>query len=270
MAVPAGAVYKDGIACSADGAIYVTPSGTAAITGGNTPFVEAHYQIPIGNAGSGSMGNNGAVTFTTALGMAYANAYMLLPAGAIAAGVPAVPDYYLVQMSSTTVGTVFNNRLADNLDSFGGPKLPASTTAFVTTGPGAFTAAVTATTMLTWTLPSSAIGTSGELYIETELAPTNNANAKNFTQTFGGSATVNNSIASTPFVKDLVEVCNRGSASSQIAYHTITLASSIAHGANGLSINTGSSVAIAFQSTHSGAATDHVFIERLKISALTP
>jgi hypothetical protein len=34
MAVPAGAVYLNGIACTADGAVYVTPAGTAAITGG--------------------------------------------------------------------------------------------------------------------------------------------------------------------------------------------------------------------------------------------
>lgn len=39
MSVPAGAVYVGGIACTPDGAVYVTPTGTANITGGNTWFV---------------------------------------------------------------------------------------------------------------------------------------------------------------------------------------------------------------------------------------
>lgn len=248
--------------------------GNAAITSGSITGVSgvlydlAHYAIPIVNAGSGSMANNGAVTFTTSIGVTYANAYVLLPAGAIAAGVPASADYYYVQMSSGTVGTVFNNTLSANVDSFGGPTIPASPTAFVTTGPGAFAAATTATTMLTFVLPASTIGATGRLLISAEWVPTSNANAKNVAVNFGATAVASNSPTSTAAALTMIEVVNRNSASVQSITNTFINVSSIAHGAAYGTNNTGSSVNIVFQSTHSGAATDHIALEHLRISAL--
>src|SRR6185369_17004034 len=66
-----------------------------AITGGSitgvsgVPYVWKSYHIPIIIAPTGTMANNGAVTLGTALGTTYANCYLVVPAGAIAAGVPA-------------------------------------------------------------------------------------------------------------------------------------------------------------------------------------
>src|SRR5437667_3823845 len=55
-------------------------------------------------APTGTMANNGAITLGTALPSTYANCYLLLPAGAIAAGSAA--GWYFAQMSSTTAGVV--------------------------------------------------------------------------------------------------------------------------------------------------------------------
>lgn len=248
-----------------------TFTGSTVITGGNTPFVLAHYAIPIDNGGSGSMGNNGAVTFTTALAKAYPNFYVLFPAGAIAAGVPAAPDYYFVQMSSTTVGTVFNNTLSANLDSFGGPKIPASPTAFVTTGPGAFTAATTATTMMTWALPANTIGINGELYLEFAFTPTSNANAKNATVSFGGANIVSQSLASTATAYVKSTISNMASASVQSSENFIVINNAITGTFQVYpTANTANAVNIIFQTTHSGAATDHIVLEKFSIRALTP
>src|SRR5690349_20306203 len=66
------------------------------------PYVLAQCGIPFIKASSGTMGNNGALSGLTALPTTYAKAFIWLPAGAIAAGVPAAATWYYVQMSSTT------------------------------------------------------------------------------------------------------------------------------------------------------------------------
>ena len=240
------------------------------VSGGNVPYVWVHYAIPIINLGSGSMGNNGALSGITALGTTYANAYVLVPAGAIAAGVPASPDYYYAQFSSTTVATLFNNTLSANLDAVGGPTIPASPTAFSTTGPGAFTAATTATTMLTLTLPAASMSATGELYVDFSVIPTNNANAKTSTVTFGGTNLFNQSIASVPAIWGHSEISNRNSASVQSSLNYMTTGSNTVTGTFQVysAVNTAAAVSIAFLSNHSGAATDNIVLERIKIAVL--
>ncbi len=88
--------------------------------------------VPVYVPSSGSIANNGALTLTTALPLIYPNVYLYFPANAIAAG-SAAGKYYC-QMSSTTVGVIFNNTYVS-----GTPVVPTSPTAFVTTGPGAYT-----------------------------------------------------------------------------------------------------------------------------------
>lgn len=99
------------------------PAGPYTIIQGGIPFI-----LP----SSGSMANNGALTVTTALPTTYPNAYVYLPANAVAAGSAA--GWYYAVFSSTTAATVYNNRYTT-----GFPTIPASPTAFSTTGPGAYT-----------------------------------------------------------------------------------------------------------------------------------
>jgi hypothetical protein len=121
---------------------------------------------------SGSVGDNGALSGITALPTIFAHCYMYFPADKIAAGVPA--GMYYVQMSSTTVGTIFNNTYTG-----GEPTIPDSPTPFVTTGPGAY-AQTTSTdiTLSSFTLPGGSLGARGSLLILQQADHPANANVK--------------------------------------------------------------------------------------------
>jgi len=94
---------------------------------------EATYaiNIPLILPSSGSVGNNGALTLTTALPETYPNCYMWFEAGVVYAG--SVAGMYYVEMVSTTQGIIY----AEMLD--GLPTAHENPTALVTTGPGAYT-----------------------------------------------------------------------------------------------------------------------------------
>lgn len=121
---------------------------------------------------SGSMGNNGALTLTTAIATAYANAYVYMPAGAISAG-SAVGWYYAV-FSSTTAATVY-----DNTYTSGNPTIPSSPTAFSTTGPGAFTFSTGSSyTGISFTIPGGTLDTNGSIEVQYTATANGSANAK--------------------------------------------------------------------------------------------
>jgi hypothetical protein len=122
------------------------------------PYSPFQNGIPMILPSSGSMADNGAVTLTTALPATYSSCYVYLPANAISAG-SAAGLYYAV-MSSTTVGTVYNNTYTG-----GEATIPTSPTAFATTGPGAFAQTTAADiTLLTWTLAGGALSKTGSLF----------------------------------------------------------------------------------------------------------
>lgn len=162
----------------------LTGAGTAGSPLGAAPskMAQIQYQwgIPVGIPSSGSIGNNGALSGLTVI-PAFPNCYMFFPANAIAAGVAA--GFYLVQMITTSTGTIFNNTLAAS----GIPTIPAGPTAFVTTGPGAYTQSTSAQTFLTLTIPGGQMGTQGALRYETFYTAVNNANARTGTITLGGT-----------------------------------------------------------------------------------
>ena len=138
--------------------------------------------IPIFVAPTGTMANNGGITLGTALALAYPSCYVLLPAGAIAAGVPAASTWYFCQMSSTTVGTVFNN-----IYTTGVPTIPASPTAFVTTGPGAYTGLTGVQAGLQITVPGGSMGPNGAVVCTAYYSNNNSAGTKTETWTWGGA-----------------------------------------------------------------------------------
>jgi hypothetical protein len=121
---------------------------------------------------SGSIGNNGALTLTTALPAIFTSAYMYFPANAISAGSAA--GLYYVVMSSTTVGTIYNNTLTS-----GEPTIPSIPTAFATTGPGAYTQTTAADiTLASFTLYGWSIGARGVMMINQQATHPANANTK--------------------------------------------------------------------------------------------
>jgi hypothetical protein len=148
------------------------------------PYGLLQTNVPVFIPSSGSIGNNGALTLTTALDTTYANCYLYFPANAIVAGSAA--GLYYTQMSSTTVGTIFNNTYSG-----GKQTIPSSPTAFATTGPGAYTqTTATDITLLSTTLPGGAMGAHGSLFLFAQEVMASSGNAKVVKLKIGGS-TVN-------------------------------------------------------------------------------
>lgn len=100
------------------------------------PFVGAQLlsqsAIPVILAASGSIANNGAMSLTSGNGATFPSAWVTLPANAISSSSAA--GTYFCQFSSSAFGTLFNNVLGNQT-----PFIPATTSAFITSGPGAFT-----------------------------------------------------------------------------------------------------------------------------------
>lgn len=121
-----------------------------------TPYCLFRNGIVFVYVSSGTMGDNGALSgISAAPVLANQGGYVYLPASAISAGSSA--GWYYAVFSSTTAATVYNN-----VYSSGVPAIPSSPTAFVTTGPGAYTQ-----TSGSWiagmqiTLPANSVGANG-------------------------------------------------------------------------------------------------------------
>jgi hypothetical protein len=135
---------------------------------------------------SGSIGNNGALTLTTALQNTLSDGcWMTFPVGAIAAGIPAAAGMkYWVAMSSTTVGVIYNNTYTPGTNL---PTPPTTPTAFVTTGPGAFTQVTgTDVTAYSVTIPANTLGPNGSIDIELWGRANNSAGTKAIRCFLGG------------------------------------------------------------------------------------
>jgi hypothetical protein len=143
------------------------------LTGTNVPYDIAAGAVPVIKVSSGTMGNNGALSGITALGRTYSGgAWLYLPAGAVAAGVPAAAGFQWGVGSSTTAFTVYNS----TWNGTGAPPIGVQT-AFVTTGPGAFTGDTTEQGIAI-TVPAGAMGPNGYIEIVAVFSHTNSAGNK--------------------------------------------------------------------------------------------
>lgn len=144
------------------------PQGANAV-----PRVLAQSAIPFilgcGSGGSGAqpiMDNNGALSsFATQPKTHSGGAWVYFPANTIDGSND--PGWYWTVFSSTTAGQVYNNRYTG-----GDPiaAIPASPTAFSSTGPGAFSQTTAATiTAASGTLPGGALGPNGGLKLAAEF-----------------------------------------------------------------------------------------------------
>jgi hypothetical protein len=160
-----------------------------------------------------SMGNNGAITLSVAIDLTYANAFIYLPAGGIFSG--SEHGIYYVQMSSTTVGQVFNNKYIG-----GQPKIPASPTAFVSTGPGAVT--MPGTSVFGWqtNLPPNGMGANGNLEIHIGwTAAGASGQVKGVSHILAGANILgsDNQTGTTVFRSTINNIRNRGVTNAQVA-----------------------------------------------------
>lgn len=222
--------------------------------------------IPFIKASSGTMGNNGAVSAMTALPRIYSSgAYLWLPAGAIAAGVPASAAWYWFVASSTTAGTVYNSTYTS------GTPTPGVLTAFATTGPGAFTGSTSTVTAASLTLPANLMGRNGQVWLTSGDTYNNNAGNKAFAMKFGAT----NCWAQTTMTIQLslmatCTITNRGVLTAQ------TLAYMYSHNGGGTGLvaafdaaeNTAANVTIAFTMS-TATATDHAILESYSVTVLS-
>jgi len=191
-----------------------------------SPIKVCQFAIPFIVAGSGSMGNNGALTLSTALptGCGTNGCYVYLPINSISASLPAAAGWYYCVMSSTTVGTVYNNPYTSTLFS-GQPYIPASPTAFATTGPGAFTGVATAVNGPSFTLPANLMGQNGVLEITALFGYSGTTSSKNMVLKLGTATifTFTTTTAANVSTQALLTVQNQGVTNSQVTSQSGTL-----------------------------------------------
>jgi hypothetical protein len=135
--------------------------------------------IPFGIPSSGSIGNNGALTLTTAFPRTFSNGiYLYFPYGAISSGSAA--GLYWTVMSSATAGTIYNNVYTPSATTV--PSAVTSPTAFSTTGPGAYTQTTGANISLaSFTVAGNLMGQRGELSISSGW----DTSATSYSKTYG-------------------------------------------------------------------------------------
>jgi|HubBroStandDraft_2_1064218.scaffolds.fasta_scaffold180231_1 hypothetical protein len=171
--------------------------------------------VPMLIAATGSIGNNGALTLTTALPTGFMNGptYQWFPAGAIVSA--SLAGWYYTLMSSTTVGVIYNNTYTSGL-----PVIPsaAALVPFVTTGPGAYTGSTSAEIALSFPLPGNMMGPNGVLEIGFVAGFNPSTNNKTVTVKAGAS-TIFSLVEATTGVKSyqgLVQWGNQGQTGAQV------------------------------------------------------
>ena len=133
-----------------------TPNGTQIYASQTLLQTAVPFVLPP----SGTMGNNGLISWgSVAVPVAYASAYVYLPANAIQAGSSA--GWYYAVFSSTQACTVYNNPYIT-----GQPQVPQTPIPFVSTGPGAFTSVIsTDTQSVNVQIPGLVMGVNGCLRV---------------------------------------------------------------------------------------------------------
>lgn len=240
------------VQCDSQGNIIISNLKSATVTIGQS-------RLPMILPSSGSMGNNGALTLTTALDQAYPNAYFYMPAGAIASGSTA--GFYYGVMSSTTAATLYNNPYTS-----GTPTIPATPTGFITTGPGAYTQTTGSfITAYSTTLPGGTLGINDEIQAHGNIFYINSAGAKSFELAYGSF--VYGLIAPTtsviqPFIGGFENtgVTNRQNLTSVSGMNLSTMLSTLANGTIDSTSNQTLTAALKLST-----ATDYVMIQSLVI-----
>lgn len=203
---PFGAYVKS--QTNADGSTSLLgPSGEIVHS---TPIILGAVQSGIPS--SGVVGANGALTVSTAFLETYSDGcWLYFPAGAVYAG--SLAGLYWVVMSSTTVGTIYNNLLTLP----GTVNAPASPTPIVAAGPGAYTQTLAEIVIAAGTVPAGSLGSSGVLQIASLVRHNSSAGAKSWKANYGGTNFAIRSSTTTTLSNRVCSVYNSGSTSRQVS-----------------------------------------------------
>ncbi len=243
-----------GVSHGARGNVLVNPTITGNATG--VPKTLSQSGIPFIKLSSGSMGNNGAVTALTALPTTYTSgAWAWFPAGSVAAGVPASASWLWFVASSATAGTVYNSTYISGTPTIG------TTTAFVTTGPGAFVGDTGDITGPSLTVAANSIGANGLLRYWTQFSFNNTAGAKTGKAKFGGTTWMTLTGANSFSIYDVREIRNLGLTNAQSGPNVIELPMNTTKAiATYAAIDTTASQTLTFTLT-AAVATDHTILD---------
>lgn len=216
--------------------------------------------IPFISFSSWTFGANGALTLAVALPVAYPAAYVYFPLDAIGAGVPA--GWYYTTFSSTTAGTVFNDRYTS-----GQPSIPASPTAFVTSAGSVVVQVTSAVPAVTFTLPGGSLGVNGQINTEALFQANNSAQNKQAAVRLNSLNMAAIAMTTTNVMSELdTKTINTGVATRQIT-RTATINSTTGT-PSFLTVDTTQDQTIDITETLGSAATgDYVILLRLKVSA---
>lgn len=217
--------------------------------------VLANFGIPLIVPSSGSIGNNGALTAIAALPDTYSKCFMYFPADSIEVGIPA--GIYYVEMSSTTAGTIYNNEYQG-----GSPSAPDTPTAFVTTGPGAYTQDIAIDIdLFSLTIEANSLGVNGSLQLTALIQMRSSADDKIEVYTFGGTDFFLPAASTTSTEKARqVEITNVGVANQQVGYALVSDAPVIVTGA----VNTAQDQVLKV-SVQLEAATDFILLSGVRV-----
>jgi len=248
------------------GLLEVPEYGVSTQVGSVYPIKIFQTNLPMVMAPTGTMANNGAITLGSALPSGYLNGpcYLYLPSGAIASGSAA--GWYYTVMTSTTLGTVYNNTY-----STGQPYIPnaATLTAFSTTGPGAYTGSTGAQAALTFTLPANYMGPNGVLEVSAVIGF--HASTNNKTVTFKvGTSTIFSLVEATTGVTSYqayVQWANQGATGAQMAATVGTPgASTTAQTYTAVDTTTAQTITVNFTDA---TATDYIILDSFS-ATVTP
>jgi hypothetical protein len=222
--------------------------------------------IPFIKASSGTMGNNGAISAMTALPRVYSGgAYLYLPAGAVAAGVPAAATWYWFVASSTTAGTVYNSIYTTGTPHVG------TLTAFSTTGPGAYTGDTGSPVSITIPVPGGLMGINGSVEVNVGTANNNSGGNKIPTIKFGATSCWTATFTTAITAHATCTARNRGIATIQSLSYLYGHESSAAQGkviAGDATENTAAVVNVTI-TLNTAVATDHVILESHRILVIS-
>ena len=243
------------------------PGGSSA-NAPSVPYRIFSSGIPSGIPSSGTIGNNGALTLTTALDSVYGpsgvspGVWLYFPAGAVYAG-SLVGSYWTV-MTSNTAGTIYNNTLTVGS---GLQSPPVTPTPIVATGPGAYTQLITVSNtfdLISFTLPGNSLGKNGQLRLYSVYVNNNSATAKNSVVKLGGNFFTNIGTTTNTTYWFNWPLTNLGQTNSQIFTGNFLSADTGTTGGPGRStIDTTANTIVSMSAYLNAAATDWIICQYL-------
>jgi hypothetical protein len=241
---------------------FIPPGSKATLSA-----VLAMSGLPFIMAPTGTVSSAGVITMGTALPATYPNCYVYLPAGVAFAG--AAAGWYFAQMTSTTVGTLYQTQY-----SAGPPQIPA--TPVVAVGPGAYTGVTTAQNGPSITIPAGAMQNQSALRVVALFSANANVNNKVVGYTLGGSTVLSVTVtgAGQFGLESSSLIWGRpqqvaGNPVNEVSINSATSAGAgvEAAGATYLSVNMGVNQALAF-TLQDAVATDFSVLEGFVIELL--